>query len=74
MTVSIPPESNYSTAPPLSATCSGRSITQHQSDTGSAGIFSRRTNQIQGLRVYSHDGPIKCNLRRTSILGLGADI
>eukprot|EP00976_Prorocentrum_cordatum_P002032 40637-Prorocentrum_minimum.AAC.1 len=29
-----------------------------QSDTGSTGIFSRRTNQIQEARVYSHDGPL----------------
>eukprot|EP00959_Pyramimonas_sp_CCMP1952_P116667 2438505-Pyramimonas_sp.AAC.1 len=30
----------------------------YQSDAGSAGIFSRRTNQTQEARVYySHDGP-----------------
>eukprot|EP00959_Pyramimonas_sp_CCMP1952_P395624 8289532-Pyramimonas_sp.AAC.1 len=29
-----------------------------QSYSGSAGIFSRRTNQIQEARVYSHNGPI----------------
>eukprot|EP00976_Prorocentrum_cordatum_P032643 664712-Prorocentrum_minimum.AAC.1 len=28
------------------------------SDAGSAGIFSRRTNQTQKARVYYHDGPI----------------
>eukprot|EP00959_Pyramimonas_sp_CCMP1952_P057926 1209232-Pyramimonas_sp.AAC.1 len=27
-----------------------------QSDTGSAGIFSRRTNRTHDTRVYSHDG------------------
>eukprot|EP00976_Prorocentrum_cordatum_P043609 882349-Prorocentrum_minimum.AAC.1 len=30
-----------------------------QSDAGSAGIFSRWTNQTQDARVYSHDGPIR---------------
>eukprot|EP00959_Pyramimonas_sp_CCMP1952_P295413 6178720-Pyramimonas_sp.AAC.1 len=29
-----------------------------RSDAGSTGIFSRWTNQTQGARVYSHDGPI----------------
>eukprot|EP00959_Pyramimonas_sp_CCMP1952_P446875 9356884-Pyramimonas_sp.AAC.1 len=29
-----------------------------QSDAGSAGIFSRWTNQAQEARVYSHNGPI----------------
>eukprot|EP00959_Pyramimonas_sp_CCMP1952_P395306 8283097-Pyramimonas_sp.AAC.1 len=28
-----------------------------ESDAGSAGIFSRRTNRTQEVRVYSHDGP-----------------
>eukprot|EP00976_Prorocentrum_cordatum_P103363 1193437-Prorocentrum_minimum.AAC.2 len=30
-----------------------------QSNTGSASIFSRRTNQTQEVQVYSHDGPIR---------------
>eukprot|EP00976_Prorocentrum_cordatum_P090456 1188133-Prorocentrum_minimum.AAC.7 len=30
-----------------------------QSDARSAGIFSRRTNQTQEPRVFSHDGPIR---------------
>eukprot|EP00959_Pyramimonas_sp_CCMP1952_P348087 7290906-Pyramimonas_sp.AAC.1 len=31
-----------------------------QSDTGSVGIFSQRTNQTQDEAwVYSHDGPIR---------------
>eukprot|EP00976_Prorocentrum_cordatum_P022540 461021-Prorocentrum_minimum.AAC.1 len=29
-----------------------------QSDAARTGIFSRRTNQTQEARVYSHDGPI----------------
>eukprot|EP00959_Pyramimonas_sp_CCMP1952_P432950 9066376-Pyramimonas_sp.AAC.1 len=32
--------------------------TTDQSDAGSAGVFPRRTNQMQAARVYSHDGPI----------------
>eukprot|EP00976_Prorocentrum_cordatum_P074343 1181481-Prorocentrum_minimum.AAC.5 len=42
-----------------------------QSDTGSAGIFSRRTNRTQEVRVYSHDGPIghrKCGYILTTDL------
>eukprot|EP00976_Prorocentrum_cordatum_P112760 1195588-Prorocentrum_minimum.AAC.3 len=35
-----------------------------QSDAGSAGIFSRWTNQTQEARVYSHDGPIRRRKRR----------
>eukprot|EP00959_Pyramimonas_sp_CCMP1952_P131885 2757456-Pyramimonas_sp.AAC.1 len=34
-------------------------IVTGQSYTGSAGIFSRRANQTQEVRVYSHDGPIR---------------
>eukprot|EP00976_Prorocentrum_cordatum_P000907 18332-Prorocentrum_minimum.AAC.1 len=34
--------------------------TTDQSDAGGAGIFPRRTNQMQEVRVYSHDGPIRC--------------
>eukprot|EP00976_Prorocentrum_cordatum_P018082 365627-Prorocentrum_minimum.AAC.1 len=30
-----------------------------QSDTGSAGIFARWTNQAQEARVYPHDEPIR---------------
>eukprot|EP00976_Prorocentrum_cordatum_P068418 1179125-Prorocentrum_minimum.AAC.2 len=33
--------------------------TTDQSNAGSVGIFSRRTNQTQEVWVYSHDGPIK---------------
>ena len=29
-----------------------------QSDAGSEGIFSWRTNRTQEARVYSHEGPI----------------
>eukprot|EP00976_Prorocentrum_cordatum_P011831 238320-Prorocentrum_minimum.AAC.1 len=36
----------------------GYILTTDQSDAGSAGIFLRRTNQTQEVRVYSHDGPI----------------
>eukprot|EP00976_Prorocentrum_cordatum_P114130 1195808-Prorocentrum_minimum.AAC.1 len=36
----------------------GYILTADQSVAGSAGILSRRTNQSQGARVYSHDGPI----------------
>eukprot|EP00976_Prorocentrum_cordatum_P062779 1176847-Prorocentrum_minimum.AAC.5 len=36
----------------------GYILTADQSDAGSAGIFSRRTNQTQEAWVYSHDGPI----------------
>eukprot|EP00959_Pyramimonas_sp_CCMP1952_P471635 9498730-Pyramimonas_sp.AAC.1 len=32
-----------------------------------AGIFIRRTNQMQEPRVYSHDGPIR-RMKRGSIL------
>eukprot|EP00976_Prorocentrum_cordatum_P091740 1188645-Prorocentrum_minimum.AAC.1 len=34
-----------------------------QSDSGSAGVFTRWTNQIQEARVYSHDGPIRFRKR-----------
>eukprot|EP00976_Prorocentrum_cordatum_P045988 929026-Prorocentrum_minimum.AAC.1 len=37
---------------------------QDQSDAGSAGIFSRRTNQKQESRAYSHDGPISAHTSR----------
>eukprot|EP00976_Prorocentrum_cordatum_P085399 1186071-Prorocentrum_minimum.AAC.1 len=37
-------------------------LTTDQSDAGSAGIFSRRTNQTQEARVYSPDGPIRLTL------------
>eukprot|EP00959_Pyramimonas_sp_CCMP1952_P205838 4304564-Pyramimonas_sp.AAC.1 len=42
-------------------------LTTDQSDAGSAGIISRRTNQtqearMQSVRVYSHDGPITHHL------------
>eukprot|EP00959_Pyramimonas_sp_CCMP1952_P337000 7056996-Pyramimonas_sp.AAC.1 len=30
-----------------------------QSDSGSAGMYSRRTNLIQEARIYSHNGPIR---------------
>eukprot|EP00976_Prorocentrum_cordatum_P109089 1194961-Prorocentrum_minimum.AAC.3 len=30
-----------------------------QSDARSAGLFSRRTNQMQEARAYSHDVPIR---------------
>eukprot|EP00976_Prorocentrum_cordatum_P051439 1038840-Prorocentrum_minimum.AAC.1 len=30
-----------------------------QSNAGSVSIFSQRTKQTQGARVYSHNGPIK---------------
>eukprot|EP00976_Prorocentrum_cordatum_P066264 1178239-Prorocentrum_minimum.AAC.1 len=42
----------------------GYILTAGQSDAGSAGIFSRRTNQTQEARVYSHDGPIRRRKRR----------
>eukprot|EP00959_Pyramimonas_sp_CCMP1952_P086544 1810341-Pyramimonas_sp.AAC.1 len=35
-----------------------RLLRLNQSDAGSAGIFSRRTDRTQDVRVYSHDGPI----------------
>eukprot|EP00959_Pyramimonas_sp_CCMP1952_P100062 2092454-Pyramimonas_sp.AAC.1 len=38
---------------------SGYILTTDQSDAGSAGIFSRRTNQTQEARVYSRYGPIR---------------
>eukprot|EP00959_Pyramimonas_sp_CCMP1952_P279310 5839815-Pyramimonas_sp.AAC.1 len=38
-----------------------------QSDAGSAGTFSRWTNQTQEARVYTHDGPIR-RRKRGSIL------
>eukprot|EP00959_Pyramimonas_sp_CCMP1952_P120663 2522772-Pyramimonas_sp.AAC.2 len=38
--------------------------TMDQSYAGSAGIFSRRANQVQEAQVYSHDGPIRCRKRR----------
>eukprot|EP00976_Prorocentrum_cordatum_P076349 1182269-Prorocentrum_minimum.AAC.1 len=34
-------------------------LTADQSHAGSAGIFSRRTNQTQETWVYSHNGPIR---------------
>eukprot|EP00976_Prorocentrum_cordatum_P106418 1194445-Prorocentrum_minimum.AAC.1 len=34
-------------------------LTTDQSDAGSVGIFSRRTNQTPEAWVYSHDGPIR---------------
>eukprot|EP00976_Prorocentrum_cordatum_P064877 1177670-Prorocentrum_minimum.AAC.1 len=37
----------------------GYILTADQSDTRSTGIFSRRTNQTQETRVYSHGGPIR---------------
>eukprot|EP00959_Pyramimonas_sp_CCMP1952_P073247 1531145-Pyramimonas_sp.AAC.1 len=33
-------------------------LTTDQSDAGNVGIFSRWTNQMQEMQVYSHDGPI----------------
>eukprot|EP00976_Prorocentrum_cordatum_P011193 225164-Prorocentrum_minimum.AAC.1 len=33
-------------------------LTVDQSDAGSAGVFSRRTNRTQEARVDAHDGPI----------------
>eukprot|EP00976_Prorocentrum_cordatum_P087914 1187099-Prorocentrum_minimum.AAC.1 len=36
-----------------------RGHSMDQSDAGSVGIFSRRTNQTQEAWVYSHDGPIR---------------
>eukprot|EP00976_Prorocentrum_cordatum_P046585 941240-Prorocentrum_minimum.AAC.1 len=35
-----------------------------QSDAGSTGMFSRRTNQTQGVQVYSHGGPIRRSERK----------
>eukprot|EP00959_Pyramimonas_sp_CCMP1952_P252784 5280951-Pyramimonas_sp.AAC.1 len=35
----------------------GYILTTDQLDAGHEGIFSRRTNQTQDTRVYSHDGP-----------------
>eukprot|EP00976_Prorocentrum_cordatum_P057856 1165860-Prorocentrum_minimum.AAC.1 len=43
---------------------SRRGNTPCQSDAGSAGIFSRRTNQPQAAQVYSHGGPISRRKRR----------
>eukprot|EP00959_Pyramimonas_sp_CCMP1952_P377398 7904879-Pyramimonas_sp.AAC.1 len=45
----------------------GFTLTVHRSDTGSAGIFSPRTNRTQEARVYSHHGPIG-HRKRGSIL------
>eukprot|EP00976_Prorocentrum_cordatum_P016058 322350-Prorocentrum_minimum.AAC.3 len=39
--------------------------TLDQSEAGSEGIFSRRTNQRQEARVYSHDGPIGLTRKKT---------
>eukprot|EP00976_Prorocentrum_cordatum_P103114 1193332-Prorocentrum_minimum.AAC.1 len=41
--------------------------TQDQSDAGSAGVFSRRTNLTQEAQVYSHGGPIR-RTKRGNIL------
>eukprot|EP00976_Prorocentrum_cordatum_P062112 1176582-Prorocentrum_minimum.AAC.1 len=54
----------YSHDGPIRRRKRGHILTTDQSDTGSAGIFSRRTNQIQEARAYSHDGPIE-QRRRT---------
>eukprot|EP00959_Pyramimonas_sp_CCMP1952_P299622 6266949-Pyramimonas_sp.AAC.1 len=35
--------------------CAFRDLTTDQSDAGSAGVFSRWTNQTQEARVYAHD-------------------
>eukprot|EP00959_Pyramimonas_sp_CCMP1952_P149725 3132601-Pyramimonas_sp.AAC.1 len=37
-----------------------------QSDSGSAGIFTRWTNQIQEPRVYSHALVAECDAPRTA--------
>eukprot|EP00976_Prorocentrum_cordatum_P048531 979737-Prorocentrum_minimum.AAC.1 len=37
--------------------CETYILTTDQSDAGSVGIFSRKTNQTQEAWVYSHDGP-----------------
>eukprot|EP00959_Pyramimonas_sp_CCMP1952_P038206 799529-Pyramimonas_sp.AAC.1 len=37
----------------------GYILTADQSDVGSAGTFSRQTNQMQEARAYSHGGPIR---------------
>eukprot|EP00959_Pyramimonas_sp_CCMP1952_P162160 3390432-Pyramimonas_sp.AAC.1 len=38
-------------------------LTTDQSDAGSAGIFSRRTNRTQEVRAYSHNGPVRLALK-----------
>eukprot|EP00959_Pyramimonas_sp_CCMP1952_P178133 3723224-Pyramimonas_sp.AAC.1 len=37
----------------------GYILATDQSDAGHVGLFSRRTNQTQDARVYSHDGPLR---------------
>eukprot|EP00959_Pyramimonas_sp_CCMP1952_P078855 1648515-Pyramimonas_sp.AAC.1 len=37
----------------------GDILTSDPSDAESTGTFSRRTNQTQKARAYSHDGPIR---------------
>eukprot|EP00959_Pyramimonas_sp_CCMP1952_P162867 3404867-Pyramimonas_sp.AAC.1 len=39
-------------------------LTADQSDAGSAGMFSRRTNQTREAQVYSQGGPIRRKKRR----------
>eukprot|EP00976_Prorocentrum_cordatum_P116402 1196156-Prorocentrum_minimum.AAC.5 len=41
----------------------GFGLMTDQSDARRAGIFSRRTNQTQNARVYSHNGPIRRKTR-----------
>eukprot|EP00976_Prorocentrum_cordatum_P090858 1188282-Prorocentrum_minimum.AAC.1 len=48
----------YSHNGPIRRSKRGYILTTDQSDAGSAGIFSRRTNQTQEARVYYHEGPI----------------
>eukprot|EP00959_Pyramimonas_sp_CCMP1952_P122454 2559986-Pyramimonas_sp.AAC.1 len=44
---------------PIRRSKCGYTLTTDQSDAGSVGIFSRRTNQTQEAWVYSHDRPIR---------------
>eukprot|EP00959_Pyramimonas_sp_CCMP1952_P441601 9245075-Pyramimonas_sp.AAC.1 len=43
---------------PIRRRACGYILTTDQSDAERVGIFSRRTNQTQGVWVYPHDGPI----------------
>eukprot|EP00976_Prorocentrum_cordatum_P053263 1074661-Prorocentrum_minimum.AAC.1 len=48
----------YSHDGPIRRRNRGHILTMDQSAAGSAGIFSRWTNQTQEPRAYSHNGPI----------------
>eukprot|EP00976_Prorocentrum_cordatum_P049832 1005296-Prorocentrum_minimum.AAC.2 len=52
-------KSVYSHGGPIRRRKRGHILTADQSDAGSAGKFSRRTNQTQEAQVNSHDGPIR---------------